>query len=723
MEADLTIVHVRPRTEEERLRDATSEVEANGGITLIPIEPMSPSVLRIEPTTPVWETETSAPIEVQTTFSNHPSCSPLSSVKKRENSRRERLRKAAGRICYRQLLHEKQDTREDEKLAMKAMETMSPISQLSISESDKEDGMEKLREAVSIHLFPRKAGEPSERTKTALYLLKKSLNSTSNSAGSSIDHVLRLIFESMKNNSMNLEVQERGCHLLTKLSRDSTQVQSAIIRKRGVQLIIDSMGTHSKAPGVQSRAIGALLCLTMDETARAQIVERRGAELVSWAMKEFPDLLLLQKNGSTCLCNLAFNSEESKRRIGRIGGIHVVVSAMNKFIGDADLQARCCLALRNLTCGLRANQWIAGRCHVMETVLRCMKLMKSDVNIQYQGCVALANLCAEEAENRSRAADLGVHKVAIELVKKHMQNASLSEHALTVLRNICIRSNQNIVSVGEDGGIDLVLSCMKVHRFSKRVVERGCGVLRYLCFSKDNRLRFAECNGIDALVRVMRDGAEHSDVSEAVLYAIGNAICDNLNSKRAVGRLGGIPALVEIMSNHLDSSLIQEHACRALRNLADADELNMRLIIECGAIDAVLLAMMGYLDNGNIQEQGCAMLVNMTMLEEGLKQMKDLEASLVVTRSKGMHIDKEMVQHQAEALLMRLKQGSHASVTSMMLPRKKASRVNTMRKAASRAAFGKRPRSEAKNHQVSCASEDATFNGKLLRLIGSSGST
>ncbi|CAN8070171.1 unnamed protein product [Agarophyton chilense] len=715
MEADLTIEHIRPRTEQELLRDAIFELEASDH-TDSTSTPTFFQALHIEPVTPLGGNGKSI-TQAYSTYSSAAEYTPTSQAKKREYSRRERL-KETDCPCYKQFLNESPDTEEDGKLLLKALDIMTPTGQFCRSRADKEGGIESLREAVHVYLFP-KEGESPENEKNILYLLKKNIRKGNSNEKSCMDAVLSLVFENIRNNFTNELVQERGCHLLTKLSRDSVEVQTAIVHRGGVQLVINAMATHTKTPGVQSRAIGALLCLTMNTAARTQIVERRGAEMISWSMREFPGQLLLQKNGATCLCNLAFNSEENKRRIGRIGGIHAVVSAMNNFIGDADLQARCCLALRNLTCGLRANQWMAGRCQAMEAVLQSMRLMKSDMNIQYHGCVALANLCAEEAENRDRAANLRVFKVATELLRKHMLNSSLCEHALTVLRNICTHSDQNQMNVGEDGGIDLILSCMKVHRFSKRVAERGCCVLRYLFFIRANRLRFAECNGVDALVRIMRDGAEHSDVSETVLHAIGNAVYDNLDSKRAVGRLGGIAALVQIMSNHLDSATIQEQACRALRNLADADDLNLRLITECGAIDAVLLAMMGYLDNGNIQEQGCAMLINVTVLEEGLRQMRDLEAQLVVTRSKKMHLDKVMVQCQAAALLTRLKKVSSASVMLSAVPKKTISRIDTMRKVASKAALVKRPKSHVRKR----ASDDVPYNGKLVRLVGSYDST
>lgn len=713
MEPELTIVHVRPRTEMERLRDVAYDAE-DSRLGSIPSDTISLDSAPTPLTTSyMWGNENNDATSMLEPLCVKPLYEDIESPKKRENSRRERLKKTAGRIRSAMNLHVES---EDGPAGLKQNDLLSPVSQCSGSGSDDDFSAGQIQDAVNKILFPDEYPSP-ENTKKSMHIIKKSVTMISKGTESHTDLLLGLVFHAMKNNPRTEHIQDRGCLILTRISRDSKHAQKAIVAKGGVPLIIRAMTTHTRSSNVQSRAIAALLCLTADKAARTQVIDYRGAELITWAMREFSGVMLLLKNGATCLCNLSFGCAESKRRIGRIGGIHVVVNAMNKFPQDVDLQARCCLALRNLACGLRANQWIAGRSQSMEAILRSMERMHADINIQYQGCIALANICGDEWENRMRAAELGLVPVALKILRKNLQNGPMCEHALTLLRNISIQNEHNQVSIGEHDGLELVLSCMKVHRFNKKVVGKGCGTLRYLLFAKANRERFLESNGIDSLVRIMRDGAEQVSVSEAVMYAIGNATCDNIDSKRAVGRNGGITAIVQIMANHLDSAAIQEHGCRALRNVADADELNLRLLTECGAIDTVLVAMMGYSDNGSIQEQGCAMLYNMTALEEGWRQARELEAVAVVTRSRCMHMDKSMVRLQADALLKRLKTNPNACAAR---PKKKASMIDSGQKLGMRIVSSKKSGCDSRGQQIA-RQEDTPPTRKLLQLLGSSG--
>lgn len=685
MAPDLTIVHVRPRTEAERLRDLTSPLGyANSPIhpisskhaSLSPLSPVTP----VTPVSSIWGATKNTSRVLASDFFDVPSTRrELGKAKENGSLTNEEIgnieNQAFGSILYNADVEEKAAEELGDGSHM-----LSPVSYRSESGHENEGHeTESVRESMGLLLSPDKKTS-LESTKAALFNIKDSIKGDGKENEALVVLIVDTVFETMKNNFNNELVQERGCIILSKICRDSIQIQEQIVLKGGVAILIIAMKHHPKAVGVQSRVITALLCLTTNSIARAQIVDHRGAELISWAMKEFPDAISILKNGSTCLCNLAFGSEENKRRIGKIGGIDAVISSMNRFVDDSDIQARCCLALRNLTCGFRTNQWIAGRGRAMEAILRSMESMSGNKNVLYQGCVALANICANEPENRARACELGAARIVVGALRRNLENAALVEHGLTLFRNLSIENEENRKEIGNQCGLELILGCMKVHRFNKKIVEKGCWALRYLLFSKDIRLLFGTHGGVESLIRVLRDGSEHCDVSGAALIALGNAIYDQLHSKRAVGRHGGIAVILEVMSNHLDSAIIQEHGCRALRNLADSDELNLRLMAESGAIDTVLLSMMGYPDNGYIQEQGCAMLYNMTALDECMKQMKDLEVCKIVARVQSTHAEKAIVQQQAEALISVLNAKPERNMAS---PRKKASGLSSLHKPLS----------------------------------------
>lgn len=559
---------------------------------------------------------------------------------------------------------------------------LSPVSNCTDSDSESEAEKEnRLRVALEFLLFPGDDLDADD-ARLALNEVRCSLRTGTEFYAKRLDRFLKEVYRAMKDFEENKLVQERACIVLGKIACEMPSIQKTIAETGGVKHIMGAIKRHTECDSVQDRGIFALLCITGDSVARAHIVEQRGAECVSWAMKEFQDIRTILINGSTTLCNIAFGCEESKKRIGKVGGIDAVINAMYRHQGDADLQARCCLALRTLTCGLRANQWIAGRACAMESIVRCMKNFPSDVNVQYQGCATLANICSTESENRDRATGIGVIETCVTAMNRKMDHIPLMEHGLAVLRNLCVGNEENQLRIGAAGGLQLILHAMKEHGSNGKILVRGCSALRFMFFSRPNRNTMFECQGLERLIRVLRDGENIPAVAESAILAMGNAIFDHKEAKRYVGRYGGIAAVADVMSKHLDTEAIQEYGCRALRNLADSDELNTRLLGDSGAVDTAIFAMMGYPNNAEIQEHSCAMLFNMAFSEHNMRIMKDLEVARVVEHATQFHLQNTAIQCQAMALLQRLRPLTESSSSTDKLRTRASATVMATKKSS-----------------------------------------
>lgn len=520
--------------------------------------------------------------------------------------------------------------------------------------SESERAIVEMKECLTVLLAPGD-GASSNAIREAMAMLRVLVHRRSDPTRGRLSVALKIVYQAMEGNPNDGFVQERACLVLGKLAREGPAVQNAIGASGGVRAVVSTMVTHRQSAVVQERAVLALLSLTGTSSTRALIMDAKGAEAVVWGMKEFSDLVSVQSNGSTTLCNLAFGSDGNKQRIGKIGGLDAVIQAMSAYQHDHELQARCCLALRNLSCGVRVNQWIAGRAGGIDAIVRAMASFCDDVNVLYQGCVALANLCADEPENRVRSADTGVIQAVLSAMRRHGGHEGLQEHGLALLRNLSIGAPRNQLLIGDAGGVQVVVTALTAHRHNSKILEKGCSTLRYLLFTRENRLRMQSTGGIDALIRVLRDySAGSSAVAESAIFAVGNAVFDLPENKSAVGRSGGIVALVNVMSVHLNDAVVQEHGCRALRNLADADDLNTRLLADSGAIKTAIFAMMSFPGNASIQEQGCAMLFNMAFSEEHIQKMKELDVERVVQTLHEAHAGNARVQCQAAALLERL---------------------------------------------------------------------
>lgn len=534
---------------------------------------------------------------------------------------------------------------------------ISPLS--NCTDSDSETGIElenKLRAALEILLFP---GE-HERLEDGIKVMEGFVELLREESGhrkreNRIEKVLREIYRVMTDFPENERLVARACRLLGKITTDVPGVHGVIVSTSGVTHIMEAMKKHTESGLVHDTATYALLTVTQQEAGRKAIIDGRGAECVTHAINRFLDKTSVVTNSSLILGNLAYGQEENKKRIGKIGGIDAVVSAMYHHEMDIGLQTRCCLALRNLTFGSRANQWIAGRAGAMENTIRSMNRFPENKEMRYQGLVALVNMLSDESRNRERASGIDIVNVCLDVIKKEIKNHVVVEHGLAVLRNLSIGNEENQLCIGESGGVQLVMECLKMYRTRERIITKGCSALRYLFFLKRNREIMSGSPSLELLVRILRDGADVPEVAENAILALGNAAFDQYESKRAIARYGGICAVVDVMCNHLEAENLQEYGCRTLRNLADCDEINVRLLGESGAVDAAIYSIMGYKENEDIQEQAFAMLFNIAFSEQNLRIMKDLEVARIVEHALTFHAQNVRIQLQASALLQRLK--------------------------------------------------------------------
>lgn len=509
-----------------------------------------------------------------------------------------------------------------------------------------------------LHLILHRNDEASvEDVKYAFKMLEKSVaDGDKATCESACTWFLKKLYFQMETKGADEFLQDRAIYLIGKLARKTDWVSGLVAYTGGVEEVVKKMSEHQHSVVIQERAVATLLHLTTTEEARQAIVNAKGAESVCWAMKEFINVKSIQIQGSTALCNMAFGSTTSKKRIGKIGGIDGVVKAMENHASDAELQARCCLALRNLTCGSRVNQWIAGRARAMEATLNALTAFPESADVQYQGCVALANLCTEEPDNRIRAADCGVIEAVLKVMREKMGDAGLVQHILGLLRCLLVGNEKNRDLVGEEGGVRLVASILRQHILHPKVLQNGCEVIRHLMFTCENRMTMYNCGGLEVLIRVMREGYHWKPVAESCLHALANSAYDFMESKVAIGRHGGISVLLDCMSTHMDCSSIQEHGCRALRNMADSDDLNAMLLAESGALDSCIFACSGYPENAQIQEHAIAMLFNMAYNEDNVRRMRGLDVERVLSQARNAHANNRVVQNQVTALQAKIEE-------------------------------------------------------------------
>lgn len=478
-----------------------------------------------------------------------------------------------------------------------------------------------------------------------------------------VETVTRTVLESMVINQDDWQKQEHGCLSLNLIMKEQWFAAHVISCRDGAKHVIVAMTLFQDFLQVQKAGIETLFFLTSDDAGRISTIEERGIEHVIWAMRQFVEDRELVMNGSSYLCNISHCNESAKKRVGKLGGIDVVVDVMNEHQHDCEIQIKCCLALRKFTAKVHANQWAAGRVCAMEAIVHGIENFPDELNLHSNGCVAIANMCENEAQNRERAAMTGAIEKVIGVIQSCLDNVTVATNCLIAIRNITKQNERNQELVRNLGGLRAVLQCLRLHKTCADVLENGCEAIRFLLFSPRNRVSFCECGGIETLIRILGEQYRNSHVAYAILLALGNAIFNTPLSKMKVLEYGGIEKLLATMQYHLQSTDIQEHICRAFRNLADFDENSILLLVSRPTID-VLSSMSMHPTNASILEHGLAFLYNMSKCTVAISRMRDLPIVLTLENILEQNPNNPRIQVQITALLQKLKAPTLADVAA-----------------------------------------------------------
>ena len=101
------------------------------------------------------------------------------------------------------------------------------------------------------------------------------------------------------------------------------------------------------------------------------------------------------------------------------GGIELVLEAMRRHAGSADMQESRCEALANLANGNAENQGKIGAQGGIELVFEAMRRHAGSAKLQELGCEALANLACGNAENQGKIDAQGGMEVITDGMQKH----------------------------------------------------------------------------------------------------------------------------------------------------------------------------------------------------------------------------------------------------------------------------------------------------------------
>lgn len=198
-------------------------------------------------------------------------------------------------------------------------------------------------------------------------------------------------------------------------------------------------------------------------------------------------------------------------------------------------------------------------------------------------------------------------------VKKYIEVSAVVDLGCQALTTVSFFDTSSIDDMLMAGVIELAVSLVQHSSdFTEDTKVSMLKLLRTLTQTEDNRERIWKTNGVEAIVKLMKQSeTEGRTLSHAALL-LSNLTFGNKEIKEAVGKLGGIAAIAKGMGDHKELQAMQARGSLALRNLCFTSDGNQETAGQSGAIEALVGAVHSHGHDREIVHQSCVALVNLS---------------------------------------------------------------------------------------------------------------
>jgi hypothetical protein len=361
----------------------------------------------------------------------------------------------------------------------------------------------------------------------------------------------------------SVEVQERGCHVLTSFAT-TRKYQDWIVGSKGIEVLLTTQAAFVLDANVQAACFQTLTQIAMDNRLMTRQIAAEGAikalmEVI--CMPEHETNLKFHRVALRSIAVLARDDDANRGTIAKNSGIYLTLLAMECFGSDGDLQ-------------------------------------------QY-GCEALCSLAMEHPQNRDSIHNQGGLSILSKTMKDHRDHLGALEGALPLLTQL---TETSIVSrlFGEVGGVDRVLVAMRNFETSVIIHEHGCLTLCNMAIEEENKETIRNLGGIRMIVSAMRLLGSNTFVQKSGCRAL-DSLATNDQSKVTIAASGGVSAMLSAMQAHASVGGVQGLAIAALRKLATIHR-NRGIMKMNHGIESVEGAMQKYPKHAHLQENGRALV-------------------------------------------------------------------------------------------------------------------
>ena len=239
--------------------------------------------------------------------------------------------------------------------------------------------------------------------------------------------------------------------------------------------------------------------------------------------------------------------------------------------------------------------------------LKSVPRTKPSVHVYSAACGTLANL-ALEPSNHSKMIDLGVVPMLCEAIYVYDFSVDVNSAACTALANLSAsRDIRNTIT--SQGGIPALFSAMKSTPVNADVQSEAFRALYNQCESSSEG-KLAIVADLDIIISSF---FQHEGV-KYIQQITGSIICRLSSDEKCRASMiqltGTFDALAKLMKSNTRKKMVQKAACSTLRNLSE-EKAVIPVLLSKGFDSLVIDAMDSYSDTEELQENACIFLRNM----------------------------------------------------------------------------------------------------------------
>lgn len=381
-----------------------------------------------------------------------------------------------------------------------------------------------------------------------------------------------------------------------------------------------------------ARVVAAAACamasiVTPKNSPAAQkFTDVKAPDYVVRAMKKHPDSVLVQENGSTAVAAFCESDPRIINILLKSGISSILVVALQRFLHKQSAVVQIARAMRAITNEAnpegsyrfktklltdRSNE--SSLPEIFHTALLFhTKGLPESANVIISICATINRLCMRSVTFKN---EIGKDGIVEELKRLVEQTSGYREiNALQpVLATICtlvLDSEDNKNRFHEVGGVEAILKVMQSWRDDTYVLEHCCAALRYSCNDHyGNCIEVKNHNGVRSITGVMEKHSQNVNVMMWCCLTLAD-LCkgdEDVQSSRLI--IEGIRRVISAMTTFADNHRFLAGACEFLRAASLDHEANQERIVRLGGRTAIVRALESHPGNSTLTEAGSYALI------------------------------------------------------------------------------------------------------------------